>query len=494
MNDLGVCEADTFAAGDRRDECLVCTGIGWIARSAMLLMRRDESWPEDGFTGRRWNVLSGLFSRLFRECLPSDADPAWWSADDSVTLVAHAVVRDAMTADADLAAVLLRGFRGCREEHAMSDGELLEREVFKGSWFATVLHAFAHLTRLRPREAEHGEQTSGWPGKGQVDLSGGLNAALFRSLTLYYGWFCNTCSVQAVPEMIRREAALVNLYHCASDYAVGTELESERLRYRAERETALALPGDPAFREGLRKLPERYRIVRDAIDLRAIVDRLWMDTPPAYDEPEGMRLAKATAALCNVVEWGPMLWLTDPGEQPVQRMLMMWTLAKQVSDIVDLCIEHHETGNTARYLDGELGNVLAVREQIVNDSGWPYRDTVIFPEMYQLVGERHRHAERFADNADQKTPAIHDAWEPAVRCLAGCLVHQRQAASAAARSWTSKAEMREAASLIRRVISARCDHGCADEITYAAHAALDETAAMRRIFEMARREIASYTS
>jgi hypothetical protein len=489
---------------------MVCIGIGWIARSVELLTQPVETRPDDEFSGRGWNILNELFARLFDECMPSETDPSWWSADDSVTLTAHAVVRESMALDVDLADVIFRGFRGCREELTVSPGELLEREVFKGSWFAVVLHACAHLTRLRPSGPCPAGPALDAPVKSQVYLSGGLDAALFRSLSLHYGWFRNTCSAEAVSEEIRRRAALVNLYYCASDYAVGDQLERHRLKYRLQ-QVSTSMPGSPALRAGLRRLADRNRIVRDAMDLRAIVDRLWADMPRpdapqpdgsqpdgpplvGYDEPDGLRLAKATAALCNVVEWGPMVWLTDPGERQVRRMIMMWALIKQVADICDLSIEHHETGNTARYLDGELDNVLAVREQILDDSDWPYRDLLINTEMYELIGERHRNAERFADDADQETAAICDAWEPAVRCMAGCPVHQRYAAPAAARSWTSKMEMRAAAELIRNVISAPCAHECGDVITHAAHSALNRSSAVRRIFKTARREIAAYTS
>ncbi|MFJ7209962.1 hypothetical protein ACIQWR_41445 [Streptomyces sp. NPDC098789] len=208
--------------------------------------------------------------------------------------------------------------------------------------------------------------------------------------------------------------------------------------------------------------------------------------------------------MCNMIEWGPVPWL-EGDIAATRHRLAMCALMKTIADIFDMFIEHHESGNTARYLAEDIGTVLAVRDWIMSDGTWPHRSYLVDTEMYGFLGERHTYAVRLANQSTQtrRQRSVHAtsggdsaAWNHMLSTLDCCSLHGQdgQAARRLAAGQPDQAEGQDysarwdAESVINavrewlgRVVKTDCPSNCADFATEAVHRGIVSSGAFDRV-------------
>ncbi|MFE6687543.1 hypothetical protein ACFVFQ_13800 [Streptomyces sp. NPDC057743] len=490
--DLYLCTATRFGKGapysagglrpDDSDSCLVCTGIRWIARASELLLGAS---PED--TALDF-ALRDLYAKLLGTSRPAGTGASWWRADDALSVEAHRVVRVALARNGDLDACLRQGLAVCGLGYAKGENGQFEWEVHRGAWFATVLNSCVHIAHARPDDGPtHGGPT---PWKETPRMVDGNPRT---SLSIHLGWgLTSRLGRRGESDNVQQLATLINLYYGFSDYGEGHWDQGRELRKHIEARLD-EIPDDATHTlDDLILLCRRMYLVREALKIRAITDLAWGNVPwhEVQLPADALELAKATGMLCNVIEWGPLPAL-EGDILAVRRRLLSSGHSKAVADIYDQFIEVDETGNTARWMGTGAALIMGVRGLICAARDWPPRLVLLTSDMYGLVGERHRFAERLAraqsaaDMAAARRPSIHatafDApattWQDMVRQLRHCPVHEPCAAGAArltarrdaessglgyADGWHRPDVIHDIAGWLRSAIASPCGGSCED--------------------------------
>lgn len=485
---LPLCDPEAAAGHDR---CLVCTGIGWLAHSASLLLETDHG-------DHRASVMRDVFDRFFGDCRAATGkEKPWWRGDQELTAFAHQAVREAITNDADAASVIEAGFTDWSQQTETGQEELLfEWEVLRGSWFATVLHCSAYLSAAGPVTAPSPRaEPDPWK-RITPDMHG--DRVVYEHLSLYFGWYhMASLGGDAEPDEVRQLAALIDLYACLSDYGDDGALMSGALRARiAEKADDLAerLPAESG--RTLRQLCHRNQPLRHAFQLRSLADAAWTRRGPESElTAAGIRLTKETAIMCNVIEWGPLPWLGS-GIASNRSRLLLSALAKVIADVYDQFIEQSESGNTARHLGADIGLVFAVRALIIADPEWPFRHLLVGTELYELLGERHRLAERLAGGRTGRDfglfPSVfatwgeapQDLWQACLQQLERCPAHRATPESAAhfdGEDWTRPEIIVQIRRWLHGIIRTTCRDRCVRAATTAVHCGLVSSGSIDRI-------------
>ncbi|WP_274918606.1 hypothetical protein [Streptomyces sp. WZ-12] len=509
--DLNLCTATRFGKdapysthpvrSNHSDGCLVCTGIRWIARSGELLL---GTGPED--TALDF-ALRDLYARLLGKSRPTGTDASWWGADDALSLEAHGVVREALARNGDLDACLRQGLAVCGLGYAEGESARFEWEVHKGAWFATALNSCVHIAHARPDDAlAHSDPT---PWKETPRMEDGKPRT---SLSIHLGWgLTSRLGRRGESENVQQLATLINLYYGFSDYGEGNWDQGRELRKHIE--TRLhEIPDDATHTlDDLILLCRRMHLVRNALKVRAITDLAWGNVPWYQVQlPPGAReLVKATGMLSNVIEWGPLPAM-EADIPAVRRRLLSSGHSKAVADIYDQFIEMDETGNTARWMGPGVALIMGVRGLICAARDWPPRLVLLTSDMYGLVGERHRFAERLAraqsaaGMAAARRPSIHatafDAsattWQDMLRQLHNCPVHEPCAASAIrltasrgadgsgldyADGWHQPDVIHDIAGWLLSAIASPCEESCEDAVVELVYQGLVAAGGLDRI-------------